>query len=204
MSQTTNRPSKTGYLVRVALLAAIIAVMAFTPLGYFRTGFLSITLLPIPVVIGAIVLGPSAGAILGGVFGVTSVLQCFGLEPFGTTLMGINPIGTLITCMAPRVLMGYLAGLLFLLLRRLLGNRFGIFAASCLAGPVLNTLLFMGSLCLFFYRTDFIQSLAGGKHVLAFCVAFVGINGVIEAAACCVLGSAISRALCFIAGRKDI
>lgn len=198
MSQTTNRPSKTGFLVRVALLSAIIAVMAFTPLGYFRTGFLSITLLPIPVVIGAIVLGPTAGAILGAVFGVTSVIQCFGLEPFGTALMGINPIGTLITCMAPRILMGFLTGGLFAILRRLFHNRFGVYVAACLAGPVLNTLLFMTSLSVFFYHTDFIQNLAGGKNVLAFCVAFVGVNGAVEAAACCLLGAVISKALCSI------
>ena len=150
MPQSHERHSSTGFLVRVALLAAVIAVMAFTPLGYFRTGFLSITLLPIPVVIGAIVLGPTAGAILGAVFGVTSVIQCFGLESFGTTLMGINPVGTLITCMIPRILMGFLTGVLFLLLRRLFGSRFGVFAAACLAGPLLNTLLFMTSLCVFF------------------------------------------------------
>lgn len=163
MPQSHEHHSSTGFLVRVALLAAVIAVMAFTPLGYFRTGFLSITLLPIPVVIGAIVLGPTAGAILGAVFGVTSVIQCFGLESFGTTLMGINPVGTLITCMIPRILMGFLSGVLFLLLRRLFGSRFGVFAAACLAGPLLNTLLFMTSLCVFFYHTDFIQGLASGK-----------------------------------------
>lgn len=198
MPQSHERHSSTGFLVRVALLAAVIAVMAFTPLGYFRTGFLSITLLPIPVVIGAIVLGPTAGAILGAVFGVTSVIQCFVLESFGTTLMGINPVGTLITCMIPRILMGFLSGVLFLLLRRLFGSRFGVFAAACLAGPLLNTLLFMTSLCVFFYHTDFIQGLASGKNVLAFCVAFVGINGVIETAACCLLGAAVSKALCSI------
>ena len=175
MPQSHERHSSTGFLVRVALLAAVIAVMAFTPLGYFRTGFLSITLLPIPVVIGAIV-----------------------LESFGTTLMGINPVGTLITCMIPRILMGFLSGVLFLLLRRLFGSRFGVFAAACLAGPLLNTLLFMTSLCVFFYHTDFIQGLASGKNVLAFCVAFVGINGVIETAACCLLGAAVSKALCSI------
>lgn len=112
--------------------------------------------------------------------------------------MGINPVGTLITCMIPRILMGFLSGVLFLLLRRLFGSRFGVFAAACLAGPLLNTLLFMTSLCVFFYHTDFIQGLASGKNVLAFCVAFVGINGVIETAACCLLGAAVSKALCSI------
>ena len=47
------------------------------------------------VVIGAIILGPTAGAILGGVFGITSFIQCFGISAFGTLLFGINPVLTI-------------------------------------------------------------------------------------------------------------
>ncbi len=67
----------------------------------------------IPVVIGAIILGPGAGAVLGAVFGLTSFVQCFGLDTFGTTLMGIQPVYTFIMCMFPRILMGTLCGVIF-------------------------------------------------------------------------------------------
>jgi len=83
-------------MVRLAVVTAIIILMAFTPIGYLKYGPLSITFLQIPVVVGAIVLGPASGAFLGGVFGATSLAQCFGLDAFGTMLFGLNPVGTII------------------------------------------------------------------------------------------------------------
>ena len=58
----TKTSLKTLQMVQTAILAAILIVMAFTPLGYFNLGPVMITLLMIPVVIGAIVVGPAAGA----------------------------------------------------------------------------------------------------------------------------------------------
>ncbi len=52
--------SRTRYLVELALMVTIIFVMAFTPLGYFRTLGLSITFLTVPVAVGAMILGPWA------------------------------------------------------------------------------------------------------------------------------------------------
>ena len=53
-------------------LVAIILIMAFTPLGYIKTAGIEITLIVVPVAVGAVTLGPAAGAILGGVFGLAS------------------------------------------------------------------------------------------------------------------------------------
>ena len=63
-----NVSAKTGKMVQLAILAAIVVLMAFTPLGYLQIGVVKITFLMIPVVIGAIILGPGAGAVLGAVF----------------------------------------------------------------------------------------------------------------------------------------
>lgn len=60
-------------MVKLALMVAIIFVMAFSPLGYLRTPGLTITFLTVPVAVGAIILGPTAGAICGAAFGLTSV-----------------------------------------------------------------------------------------------------------------------------------
>ena len=87
--KTTN--TRTIRLVQLALFTAIIAIMAFTPLGYIRLPGLSIALIVIPVTVGAILMGPLAGLILGGIFGLTSLIQCFGIDPFGTALFAINP-----------------------------------------------------------------------------------------------------------------
>ena len=190
--------SGTSRMVRLAVLIAVIAAMAFTPLGYLKTGGLSITLLQIPVVIGAILMGPAAGTVLGLAFGLTSLFQCFGMEPFGTMLMSINPLGTVIGCTVPRVLMGYFSGLLFKALEKAMGQKLFPCAISCLAGALLNTVFFMGLLILFFYNTDYIQSIVtalGASSPLSFVIAFVGINGAVEAVVCCVVGGALSRVL---------
>ena len=196
--QHANTTFGTKYMVRLAVLAGIILVMSFTPLGYFKTLGLSVTLIQIPVAVGAIALGPTAGAILGAVFGATSFAQCFGLEPFGTTLMGIHPIGTFLTCLVPRILMGLLAGLIFKGLSRIRKVQWASYPVTCLLAAVLNTLIFMSFLVLFFYQTEFIQGLAaqmGTGSVLAFVAAFVGVNGILEAAASCVAGGLIAKAL---------
>ena len=67
-----------------------------------------------------------------------------------------------------------------------------------LACPLLNTLLFMGSLVMFFFNTDYIQNIASGlgtSNPLFFVILFVGVQGAVEAVACTILGSAVSRAL---------
>ena len=74
-----NKKMNTIYMVEMALLIAIILIMAFTPLGYIRTFGLEITLIVVPVAVGAVTLGPTAGAVLGAVFGITSFVQCFGI-----------------------------------------------------------------------------------------------------------------------------
>lgn len=100
---TTNTKGGTKYLVELALMIAIIFVMAFTPLGYLRTPGLSITFLTVPVAVAAMILGPKGGAICGATFGITSLMQCFGTSAFGAMLLGINPFGTVFTCIVPRI-----------------------------------------------------------------------------------------------------
>ena len=106
MSSSTNR---TRTLTTLGILTAIILVMTFTPLGYIKTMGLEITLLHIPVILGAALTGPAGGMVLGAVFGFTSFFQCFGLSTFGTTLFSINPAGTFIVCVIPRILLGLVA-----------------------------------------------------------------------------------------------
>lgn len=196
MNTTTN--FRTTRMVQLALFIAIIILMAFTPIGYIKTPALEITLIVIPVTVGAIILGPTSGAILGGIFGITSFIQCFGMSPFGAVLLGINPLATFILCMVPRILMGWLSGVLFVALKKIDKTKVFSYAAASLAGPLLNTILFMTALVVFFYNTDYIQSFVsamGTSNVFAFVIAFVGVNGLIEAGVNFVAGGAISKAL---------
>ena len=123
---TSNR------LVRLTLLAILLAIellMSFTPIGYLKLGVTSVTLLPIPVAIGAILLGPIAGGILGGVFGLTSFYQCFGMDALGVILLDISPVGTFVLTVVTRVLMGVAVGWLYKGLSKIKGKRFPLLAA---------------------------------------------------------------------------
>ena len=204
----------TLYLVQMALLVAIIILMAFTPIGYIRMPGLEITLIVVPVAVGAVLMGPLGGAILGGVFGITSFIQCFSMSAFGTVILQINPVLTFLVCVPTRILAGWIAGLVFVAFKkkrlthqvedmegkvvykmyRIFPKGFPYYAAN-LACPLLNTIFFMTALCICFFQTDYIQSLAGGRGVFSFVVFFVGVNGLVEALACFVVGTAISRIL---------
>lgn len=194
---------KTRRLTQLALLVAIMLVLAFTPLGYLKLGpALEITFMTIPVAVGAILLGPASGAFLGGVFGLTSFIQCFGMSQFGATLLGIDAVRTFLVCMVSRVLMGWLCGLIFKALHKLDKTRFLSYAAASLSAAVLNTVFFMGLLMLLFGQTDFILNMRGGMNLVAFLAAFVGIQGVVEAIVAFALGTAISKAVSVVLARK--
>lgn len=185
-------------LCETALLVAIIVLMAFTPLGYLRMPGLEITFIQIPVVVGAILLGPGTGLFLGAVFGITSFFQCFGLSPFGAALLAINPWMTAIVCLVPRALMGWLCGLIFRALARVDKTRLLSFGAASLSAAVLNTVFFMAAVVLLFHNTDYILQLQqdlGATGILTFVVAFVGVNGLVEAIVCTVVGTAVAKAL---------
>ena len=152
----------------------------------------------IPVVLGSILAGPSAGALLGGVFGLTSFAQCFGAEAFGVVLMGISPLRTFLVCVPTRILAGWLPGVIFQAVYKAEGARrhWLSFAAASLAGPVLNTVFFMSALVACFYGTEYIQGRAqsmGAANPFVFAALFVGIQGVVEAVVGFLACTAISK-----------
>ena len=196
---TANKKFDTRYMVELAMMIAIILLMSFTPLGYIRTPGLSVTLLTIPVAVGAIILGPKGGAVCGLAFGATSFYMALtGSSAFAAMLLSISPVGTFITCIVARVLEGWLTGLIFAALYKKASTKKISYYIASLACPLLNTLFFMGFLCIFFYNTEYIQGIASGLGVgnpILFVAAFVGIQGLIEAGICFVIGSVVSRAL---------
>lgn len=175
----SNR-KKIQKLTVLSVLAAITAIVAFVPL---KTLGLEITFTMIPVAIGAILYGPSGGAVLGAVFGAVSFLQCLGYSHFGAALLAINPVFTFIVCVPTRILAGLLAGLIYKALKTGCKSDIPALLTASLAAPLLNTVFFMSSLVLFFYRTDYIQgfvSAMGAANPIMFILLFVGINGLVE------------------------
>ena len=184
------------YLTQMAILVAVELVMKMIGLGSVPVGPLYMSFLTVPIAVGAIVLGPAAGAVLGGVFGVVSFLDAIkGASVMTSALLAVSPVHTFILCFGMRVLMGVCVGWVFRAMEHLrVPSAAGCFAAS-LAAPVLNTLFFMGYLVLAFYQSDYVQSLVlakGAVNPLMFVVLLVGVQGVVEAVVCSVAGTAIA------------
>lgn len=176
----STKQEKIKKLTVLSVLGALTAIVSFLPL---KTLGLEITFSMIPVAIGAILYGPSGGAILGGVFGIVSFLQCLGYSPFGAALLGINPLLTLIVCLPTRILAGFLAGVIYKALRKSVKSDIPALLLASLVAPLFNTLLFMTALVLCFYNTELVQSFAaqlGATNPFTFVVLFVGINGLVE------------------------
>ncbi len=194
----SKKVNKTQYLVELAVLIAILLVLEVTNLGMWKFGIVELTIMQVPVIIGAITMGPLAGAILGGAFGAISFWECFGKSAFGAALLGINPVYTAIICIGGRVLMGWLCGLIFKGLNKVDKSKWFSYFGASLCGALLNTLFFMTLLVVLFGQTEFILSIQeslGATSILAFVVTMVGIQGLIEAAVSCVLGGSVSKAV---------
>ena len=197
---TRNARSESIFeLAALGLLTAICFIMCFTPIGYIKTPVLSITLMTVPVIISATVLKPRDSAIIGGIFGITSFIQAVsGMSALTGALFQLNPFFTFVLCVVPRVLEGWLGGLIFQGVQKIDKTNFISYAAGSLSVPLLNTLLFMSTLFLLFYHSEPIQNIAAAKgadNVLGLFFAMVGVQALIEAGICFVLGTAVSKAL---------
>ena len=193
----------TRYLTQLGLLSGIVILMAFTPLGYLKVGVVDITFIVIPVAVGAIILGPKAGAILGGVFGLTSFAQCFGMSAFGTMLFGINPIGLFIMCVIPRILVGFLSGLLFKWLYNKKRTRVISFAIGSVSAALINTILYISFFAVLFHETGQQMATESGLNFFPFLLTFVSINSIIEMIACLIIGTAITKSVFKVTRRYD-
>lgn len=181
-----------------ALLIAVMAIMAFTPLGYIKVGVVQMTLMCIPVSAGIFFGGKKTGLVLGFVFGLTSFVQCFGMDAFGTTLFSMSPVKTAVMCFVPRMLMGFLVGLIFELLQKSNTKNIFSYAVMSLLTPVLNTLFFVVAFILFFRGTEIFINLEqtfGTTNLFSFFVAFCGLNALLEIILNGVVGIPMCKAL---------
>ena len=198
------RNNNTGKLALMGLLTAILILFSFTPIGTIPIGPLSITLNTIPIAIAAIAMGPAGGAAMGAVFGILSFLQCLGIgvpSAMGAMLFGINPFLAFIQRFIPRLLDGFLVGLIFKGTKKAAGSVPAGFVTGFFTA-FLNTLFFMSALILCFGSTDYVQGLIAGKGqdytfggVIVFVCLFVGLNAVVEMIVSTVVGGAVGTAL---------
>lgn len=175
----------------IAVLLALVIVLQ-AALGSVTIGVVQLNFTLIPIVLGAILFGPLAGAFLGLACGVVVLIQVImGLVPFYALIWANDPIATTLTCLVKTTAAGLAAGWLFKLLER--KNVYAaLFAASGVV-PVVNTALFIVG-CLF--MTDSVYVMANGQNVLAFIlVSIVTFNFFIEFAINLLVSPALYRVI---------
>lgn len=192
--------SKTKRLVLLAVFSAIIVVMAFT-VGYIPLGFMNATIIHIPVIIGAILLGPLEGGILGFVFGLTSLINntvrpnitSFVFTPF----YSLDPrfagsFKSILICFVPRILIGVIAALLFRALMKTKLNKGVSLAVTGFVGSMVNTIFVMGGIYLLYGESYAAAKGLGFSALFKVIMGVVGVNGVPEAIVAAILTAAIT------------
>ena len=198
MSNANVNP-KVGRLARMALLVAIIILLTFTPLGYITLPFIAATTIQMPVIIGAMMMGPMAGLALGIAFGLSAlckVLMMPGADPVATAILSYNFFLYAVIAIVPRGLMGWLSGLLFAGLNKTLPNqRLISYGITGFVGSMLNTIFYLGSLWLMasgIVAEVYSMDISGGGAMVMTVAATAGIP---EAIVSCVIVAAVCRAL---------
>lgn len=186
-------------IAQYAIFIAIILVMRITHLTSIPVGPLVMTLAMIPIAIGAMLLGPLGGAILGTVYGFTSLYDAMtGASLMTGVFFQLSPILTIILCVVIRGFVGAATGWLFQLFKKLDPHRIWCYFAGGLAAPMLNTILFMGYIVLVFYQTEYIQGKVvekGAANPLMFIILMVGVQGLVEWISGCIVAGGVTKAV---------
>lgn len=186
---------KTRRLTGLALLTAIVTVLQVVA-SFIKFGPFTITLALAPILIGAALYGPKAGAYLGGVFGLVVLIACIlGWDPGGSTLWNANPFLTACICLVKGIAAGAAAGAVY---RAVVGGSRAhgrMMTGSIVAGvvsPLVNTGLFVLALTLLFH--DILVTWAAGSELIYYIVfVLTGINFVLELVLNLVLSTVIVR-----------
>ncbi len=198
-----KRKYGTRWMVGVALMAAIVVLLANTPLGMIQLPIIKATTVHIPVIIGAILLGPLAGSILGGVFGLCSMasnttaptLLSFAFSPFLSTTGIPGALKAVWIAVGCRILIGFVAGWLWILLRKVKVNDLIALPITGFIGSMVNTIMVMGSIYLLFAQQYAEAKEVAVSAVFGLVMVTVGTSGVPEAIAAAILVAAIGKAL---------
>ena len=153
-------------MVSLALLAALVIVLQ-TVASNIKVGPIPITLTLVPIVIGAVLYGPGAGALLGAIFGlVTAVAGLTGYDAGTQALIQASPVWTILTCFVKATAAGWVAGLVYRALRK--KQTLGCVLAA-MSAPVVNTGIFL--LAMTTVLRSSLETWAGGTDMVYYCCA---------------------------------
>ena len=158
--------AKIKRMVGIALLMAMVIVLQFVgsmipPIG----GTVSISLVLIPIIIGAAVYGPGAGATLGLTFAVVTIINCItGADAGGAMVFQANPILCILVVVAKSVLCGLVSGLVYALISK--KNRYVAMLCAAIICPVINTGVFVT--CMLLWFKPVLSAWAGSTDVITY------------------------------------
>lgn len=215
MSETktvrAGNSAKTMSIVLIALFAAIIVIMAFTPfLGFIPLGFTRATIIHIPVIIGSILFGPVQGAVLGFVFGLTSFVNAtlnptvtsFVFTPFYSVGDIHGGFGSLIICFVPRILVGVVPYYVYRLFDKI-GKDYPkkqtlALGMAGLTGSLTNTLLVMNLIYVLFGESYAAVQNVSVKSLYGVILSVILVNGIPEAIVAVCVVTLVTRTLLHI------
>lgn len=194
------------YLTRLSLLVAIMFVMNITGLGMIPLPGQYASIMTVPIAVGAMILGPLAGAILGGVMGCFSYYTAIRLGFASLFTIGYSgfavPVLSFLNTVPTRILMGYCTGLIFQAVKKLDKTKTISYYIGGLCAPILNTIFYMSVLVVVYKNAPHVQALLSAElfakfeeNALLFVAAYVGIQAVLEAGVGCVISGSVAKVL---------
>lgn len=201
MSKTSD---KTKNMVITAMFIALIIVMTFVPyLGFIPLGFMNATIIHIPVIIGAIILGPKTGAVLGMTFGICSVinntinpnLTSFVFSPFYSVGENSGNALSLVVAIIPRMLIGIVAYYIYKLINKNGEKQGAALAVAGFCGSMTNTIFVMGFIYIFFGKSYAAARGIAFDTLFKVIMGVVGVQGVPEAIVAAILTVPLCRIL---------
>ena len=202
----------TRWMVSVALMAAIVIVLANTPLGMIQLPIIKATTVHIPVILGAILLGPGAGAILGAVFGICSLvsntmaptLLSFAFSPFLSTTGIPGALKAIWISVGCRILIGVVAGWLWVLFTKIKLNQFIALPIVGFIGSMVNTVTVMGSIYFLFAQQYAEAKEVALTAVFGLVMGTVTASGIPEAIAAAILVLALGKVLVVVFRKMNL
>lgn len=206
------KSQKTSEMVKMALFIALIILLSVTPLGYIPLGAINATTIQMPVIIGAVLFGVKKGAVLGGVFGLTSLIKntvqpnltSFVFSPF-VPVFGeeSGSLWAVVISLLPRIMIGIVAAAVFAVLVRTKLSKTIASAAAGFCGSLANTVLVMGGIYLFFGESYSAAKDIAYNTLLATVSATITGAGITEAVVSAVVCGAVCTALLKYSERRS-
>jgi uncharacterized membrane protein len=189
-------------MIELALLTAAVLILQLTGAAIKITPGTSINLVLLPIALGAMLIGPLAGAWLGFVCGVVVYVTCgvMAMVPFTATLFQANPVITALICILKTTVAGFLAGLAYRVLRGKNALVAGFVAAA--VTPVVNTGLFILGCVAMMGTISEIAAASGASFVYFVFIICAGFNFLLELAINMLLAPALCRVVEIVSKKR--